>query len=213
MFGLHSDSIAMLITPSPITCCRHGESVANAGAKSSNPLAIELTPFGVSQAELLSLSWVKEPSAIISSPAARALATAMPTRQRFERSPFEVWPIHEFTYLCPERCKETTTAQRRGWVLEYWARADPDWLDGPGAETFSQFMERAQNSLARLARLQSQKGGWIVLFGHGQFINAMRWLQQGAAHPWNMWEYRNFDEENFVKHCAPIDLEPVHDSQ
>lgn len=144
---------------------RHGESAANAGEASLDHATIPLTPKGVGQASLVAGSFAKAPDLIVASPFSRAQATAMQTVAAFPSVPFEIWPIQEFTYLEPARCINTTVAQRRDWVEAYWAKADPAFTDGEGAESFLDFISRAQSFLDRLAEHPAHD---IVVFSHGQ---------------------------------------------
>jgi len=147
---------------------RHGESAANAGEASLDHASIPLTPKGVEQACLVAGTFVQAPDLIVASPFSRAQATAMQTVAAFPSVPFEIWPIQEFTYLEPARCINTSVAHRRDWVEAYWAKADPTFADGEGAESFLDFISRAQSLLDRLAE-------------HPCFIKALRWpLGQGA---------------------------------
>ncbi|WP_054996715.1 histidine phosphatase family protein [Pseudomonas ficuserectae] len=152
---------------------RHGQSAANAGEASVDHATIPLTLKGVEQAQLVARSFTHAPDLIIASPFSRAQATAMATVATYPDTPFETWPIQEFTYLEPARCANTTVAQRRDWVEAYWAKADPAFTDGAGAESFSGFITRVQAFLARLAEHPAQR---IAVFSHGQFINAVAWL-------------------------------------
>lgn len=152
---------------------RHGESAANAGEPSRDHASIPLTARGVEQAHQVARSFVQAPDLIVASPFSRAHSTAMATVANFAASAFETWPIHEFTYLEPARCANTTVAQRRAWVEAYWSRADPVFRDGEGAESFLDFIARAQFFLEQLARHPARD---IAAFSHGQFINAVAWL-------------------------------------
>ncbi|RMN49540.1 Broad specificity phosphatase PhoE [Pseudomonas syringae] len=152
---------------------RHGESAANAGQSSVDHATIPLTLKGVEQAQSVARSFTHAPALIVASPFSRAQATAMATVSTFPATPFETWPIQEFTYLEPARCTNTTVAQRRGWVEAYWARSDPAFTEGAGAESFLEFIARAQSLLARLAEHPAQ---YMAVFSHGQFINAVAWL-------------------------------------
>ncbi|KTC00812.1 histidine phosphatase family protein [Pseudomonas syringae] len=152
---------------------RHGESAANAGQPSVDHATIPLTLKGVEQAQSVARSFTHAPALIVASPFSRAQATAMATVSTFPATPFETWPIQEFTYLEPARCTNTTVAQRRGWVEAYWARSDPAFTEGAGAESFLEFIARAQSLLVRLAEHPAQ---YIAVFSHGQFINAVAWL-------------------------------------
>lgn len=152
---------------------RHGQSAANAGEASVDHATIPLTLKGIEQAQSVARSFTHAPDLIVASPFSRAQATAMATAATFPNTPFEIWPIQEFTYLDPARCANTTVAQRQDWVEAYWARSDPAFIDGAGAESFSGFIARAQSFLNRLAEHPAQR---TAVFSHGQFINAVAWL-------------------------------------
>lgn len=185
---------------------RHGESAANAGKASLDHSSIPLTPKGVEQARLVAGSFTQSPDLIVASPFSRAQATAMQTVAAFPSAPFEIWPVHEFTYLEPERCTNTTVTQRRDWVEAYWAKADPALTDGEGAESFLDFISRAQSFLDRLAEHPAHD---IVVFSHGQLINAVAWLIErnpqtidGQA----MTEWRDYEITNQVPNCCGYKL-------
>ncbi|MDU8646216.1 MULTISPECIES: histidine phosphatase family protein [Pseudomonas syringae group] len=177
---------------------RHGQSAANAGEASVDHATIPLTLKGVEQAQLVALSFTHAPDLIVASPFSRAQATAMATVATYPDTPFETWPIQEFTYLEPARCANTTVAQRKDWVDAYWVRSDPAFTDGAGAESFSEFITRAKTFLARLTDHPAQN---IAVFSHGQFINAVAWLIEcrpqdicGRA----MAEWRDYEIANHV---------------
>ncbi len=181
---------------------RHGESAANAGQATLDHSTIPLTPKGFEQAHLVALSFNHPPALIVASPFTRAHSTAMATAAMFPHIPFETWPIQEFTYLEPARCANTTVADRREWVEAYWAKADPGFTDGEGAESFLDFIARAQSFLERLAEHPAQD---IVAFSHGQVINAVAWLIErkplgidGAA----MLDWRDYEIANHVPNCG-----------
>ncbi|WP_457389279.1 histidine phosphatase family protein [Roseateles sp. P5_E1] len=193
-----------------IFCCRHGQSVANAGAATLDPLSIELTELGRQQAEDLALQWAEAPSLILVSPAERARATALPTKRRFPSARVEEWPIQEFTYLAPARCVGTTADQRREWVEAYWALADPDRCDDEGAESFNEFLARVDNTIVRLDQVAGGSDHrTVLLFGHGQFINAMRWRRSRSGGGQEMPSFRDFDLKSPVPHCEPLELVPL----
>lgn len=185
---------------------RHGESEANAGEASLDHASIPLTSKGVEQAHLVAGSFAQAPTLIVASPFLRAHATAMATVAVFPATPFETWPIHEFTYLEPARCINTTVAQRRGWVEAYWAKADPAFRDSEGAESFLDFISRARSFLDQLAEHAAHD---IAVFSHGQFINALAWLVEckpqkidGQA----MAEWREYEITNHVPNCSGYTL-------
>ncbi len=185
---------------------RHGESAANAGEASSDHASIPLTPKGVEQAHLVAGSFAQAPDLIVASPFTRAHSTAMATAAVFPHVPFEIWPIQEFTYLEPARCTGTTVADRREWVEAYWAKADQGFTDGEGAESFLDFIARAQSFLKCLAEHPAQH---VVAYSHGQFINAVAWLIErkplgidGGA----MVDWREYEVANHVPNCGECQL-------
>lgn len=164
-----------------VMCFRHGESHANAGCATDDPALIELTTQGQCQARAIGGLVGERPSIVICSPYLRAKQTAAPMIRRFPGTPYELWPIQEFTYLSPDRCRGTSPAQRRPWVDNFWRTSDPNLVDGPGAESFNEFIARVHNALNRLTSFHSTRDVTVAMFGHGQFFQAMRWLiQQGS---------------------------------
>ena len=163
-----------------VLCFRHGESAANAGHATSDPASIPLTELGKQQAHAISQRLAESPAFVISSPFLRAQQTAAPTLTRFPAVPTEIWPVQEFTYLAPARCAGTSAQQRRQWVDAYWNAFNPTLVDGPGAESFSAFIERVRAALNRLRMVRNASDAIAAMFGHGQFLQAMRWLIQNG---------------------------------
>lgn len=152
---------------------RHGESAANAGEPTRDHASIPLTAKGLEQARMVANSHANAPGLIVTSPFLRAQATALATTAIYPNAAFETWPIHEFTYLAPARCVDTTLAQRRAWVEAYWERSDPAFSDGGGAESFIDLLTRVREFLERLTEHSASN---IVVFSHGQVMNTVRWL-------------------------------------
>lgn len=113
-----------------------------AGAASKDHASIPLTLKGLEQARVVANGFYAQPDLIISSTFTRAKATADATIARFPMTAIEIWPIHEFTYLAPSHCINTTGADRKAWVDDYWAKADPTYVHGEGAESFVNFIQR-----------------------------------------------------------------------
>jgi broad specificity phosphatase PhoE/HPt (histidine-containing phosphotransfer) domain-containing protein len=157
---------------------RHGESAANAGLPTENHADIVLTARGIEQAREAAGRVDRQPDLIVTSRYLRARDSAIPIRTRWPAAPVEIWPIEEFTYLSPERCRNTTPEIRRPWAAAYWERADPHYVDGPGAESFAQFMQRLHGFRARLLQ---HTGGFVVCVGHGQFFRACLWADPHYA--------------------------------
>ena len=152
---------------------RHGESESNAGQRTGATAAIGLTPLGQAQAEALAAAFERAPDLIVSSSYQRAIDTAAPTRARFPQARYEQWPIHEVATLSDASRHNTTPAQRQPLVQAYWQRADPHYLDGPGAESFAQLVERARATLDRLRWIDAP---FVAVFGHGLFTRALLWV-------------------------------------
>ncbi|WP_163014670.1 histidine phosphatase family protein, partial [Pseudomonas viridiflava] len=105
-------------------------------------------------------------------------------------------------YLDPARCVNTTVAQRRDWVREYWNQANPLFVDGDGAESFIELVSRAQSFLERL---EAHPAKDIVVFSHGQFINAVAWLierQPTVINSHAMIDWREYEIANHVENCG-----------
>lgn len=159
---------------------RHGESDANAGSATTDPATIALTETGHRQAQNLADAFFLRPDLIVVSPFLRAQQTAAPLMAKFADVPVETWPIHEFTYLSPAKCSGMTVATRRPMVEAYWHRADTDYVDGEGAESFAQLMERVFDTQQRLASLAGTGIHNVAMVGHGQFLQALRAVMDGT---------------------------------
>ena len=130
---------------------RHAQSVGNAGMPTENRSSFPLSAVGYEQAQALAKKIPFTPDLIVSSPFRRAWETAAPTSARYPAIKMEIWPeIHEFTYLSPATCVGTTSEDRRPRSEAYWARLDPDYLDGSDAETFRDVMARAELAIEHL---------------------------------------------------------------
>lgn len=185
---------------------RHAESAANAGEASTDHATIPLTQKGVEQAHAVARSFTCAPGLIVASPFSRAQHSAIPTLDIFPTTSIETWPVQEFTYLEPTRCANTTVAQRREWVDAYWSRSDPVFRDGAGAESFLDFISRAQSFLIRIEAHSAQD---IVVFAHGQLINAVAWLIERKPQQINsqaMANWREYELENHVPNCGGYTL-------
>lgn len=185
---------------------RHGESAANAGEPTRDHASIPLTAKGLEQAHKVARSFTSAPELIVASPFLRAQATALATTALYPTAAFEIWPIQEFTYLAPARCVGTTLDQRRGWVEAYWQRVDPAFSDGEGAQSFHDFVTRAQAFLDRLAGHEATD---VVVFSHGQFMNAVAWLLECTPEVQGgppMSDWRDFDIENHISNGCGFSL-------
>lgn len=164
----------MATEPTRINFFRHGESISNAGAATSDPASIPLTERGHNQAERIAQSYEARPTLIVVSSYQRTWQTAAPLIVRFPEVPVEEWPVQEFTYLEPSRCVGTTGAERRAWVEHYWNSCSAEYRDGPGAESFMDLLRRVRETRSRFETLPT--GSQVAFFTHGQFLQALRLL-------------------------------------
>jgi 2,3-bisphosphoglycerate-dependent phosphoglycerate mutase len=190
---------------------RHGQSQANAGAATQHPSTIDLTDLGRAQAQHIAETVTSVPHRIVVSPFQRTLLTAQPLIQRFlqegKQVPVLEWPLQEFTYLSPVRCKGTTAADRQVWAKAYWERADPDWEDGDGAESYRQLMHRVE----RLSDQLAEQVGLSFVFGHGMFFKA---FVIGLTHGWDatpkaMTRYRALESAAPIHNATILRLAPA----
>lgn len=193
-----------------LTLIRHAESTANAGSATHDPATIPLTRPGHLQAKQLARSaFPSAVGAVWSSPYLRAVQTATPTAERYGLTVQEL-PIHEFTYLCPARCVGTTAGERRQWVEDYWSRNDPNYIDGPDAESFSMLVWRARDALCLLEARRN--AGHTFAFSHGQFLQMIYWLHVYKGDPVSktgMRGYRALDLQTPIRHCEGLSVRPT----
>lgn len=87
----------------------------------------------------------------------------------------EKWPVQEFTYLEPASCVGTSWIDRKPRIDAYWAKLDPGYFGGVGAESFSHLLTRARRFLDDLPELDSDL---TLVVSHGQFMQAAKLLVQ-----------------------------------
>ena len=185
---------------------RHGQSVANAGGRTSDHDSNPLTDLGRVQAREFAGRVPCTPTLIVVSPFLRAQQTAEPLQQRFPDVPVEVWPIQELTFLEPARHKDTTEDDRQPHVLEYWQRQNPALIVGPGAESFAQFLDRARDAIRRL--LTTSPGGCVIIFTHGYFMQAFRLVMRfpNATDAELMANFLRFHLVNFIQNSDSLEF-------
>ena len=176
---------------------RHGQSTSNAGLPVNGHGEVPLTELGVAQSLVIASEVNEPPALLVQSPFLRARETADAIAARWPRAMRETWPIQEVTYLDPARCVGTTVLTRQAMVEAYWRRSDPNYVDGPGAESFAHFMQRVA---AFDARLRGLTRGFVVVVGHGQFFAAYRFALARGFTPDSEWMRRYRESET----AAPL---------
>ncbi len=194
-------------TPTRILLVRHGQSVANAGGAPPDHTTNPLTELGHAQAKAFAEGFSCTPTLFLHSPFTRARQTAEPLLQRFPDVPVEEWPIHEFTYLEPARHNGTNEEQQMPDIAKYWERPDPAYVAGPGAESFTQFLDRAREAIQRLIRMAP--GGCVVVFTHGFVMQAFRLLLlfPHATDAELMTNFRRFHFGHFIENTDSLEFE------
>lgn len=162
-----------------ILLIRHGESKSNAGLPTLCPENVALTDSGIDQAQCIARCFAFQvpPDLIVTSSYQRTKQTAVPTMLRFPSVPVEVWPVEEFTYLSREEfVYPSGKADRKPLVDVYWEICDPRLVDGPGSESFEQFIERVRGVVESIKETSYDT---IVIFSHEQFIRALQKVTEG----------------------------------
>nr|WP_067063137.1 histidine phosphatase family protein [Mucilaginibacter sp. L294] len=167
---------------------RHGESEANAGFATTDHARISLTEVGHMQSTKLADRLEKQPNLFIVTSFLRTQQTAEPALNKYPDVPIEVWPLHEFDYLSASQCVNTTAADRKPWVNEFWSRCDPDYVHGTGAESFFSFRQRVVNCITDL---EFRKENLIVVFTHGQVMRAIYQYVAFGRQPLSMKLFRD----------------------
>src|SRR6266851_703315 len=198
-----------------ILLIRHGESQSNAGLPTSSPQSAELTTLGRGQAECIAdyLEYRVFPDLIVTSSYKRTKQTAVPTKLRFPSVPEEEWPVHEFTYLSLKELRASSTRRdRRPLVDVYWELCDPTLVDGPGSESFEQFIKRVRNVMKRFE--DAGRNETIAIFSHEQFICAVYWLlERNPVHISSeaMQDFRDFLTDHSIPNGGFLYLQRYND--
>ena len=190
-----------------IILVRHGQSIANAGGRTEDHNTNPLTELGRAQAKDFAQRIDCTPTLLIVSPFLRAQQTSEPVRQRFPEVPVGEWPIQEFTFLNPALHKGSSEMDREPHAVGYWQRMDPAYVDGPGAESFTAFLDRARETARRL--VARNPGGCIVLFTHGYFMQAFRLVLRfpNATDAELMSNFRRFHFINLIQNVDSLEFE------
>jgi 2,3-bisphosphoglycerate-dependent phosphoglycerate mutase len=156
---------------------RHAESASNAGEKTKSTATNPITDKGWDQATMLKdylLKKAPSPDLIVTSPFIRTKQTAQPFVDHWGISAIEC-AVQEFTYLNAELYANTSVTDRIPARGVYWARNDPNYTDGGGAESFNDLIFRAKDAIDFVVERPEKT---IMIFSHGWFIKTIWWLIQ-----------------------------------
>ncbi len=188
---------------------RHGESASNAGEKTDWPRNVPLTPRGHVQAECIAELASCDSSKIVVSDYIRTTETAKPLASKV-LVPVEIWPVHEFTYLDTVECNMTTHRDRAPMRKRYWGKMDPDYVDGPGAESFNQLLGRVSVCLEKM-REEKITDGHLDVFSHADFIRAVLFSIIVPATGRTIQAFRQFCQATVIPNAACVRI--LHDSR
>lgn len=160
---------------------RHAETDVNLGQPIPSRDGVPLTKRGIQMAEAFAETFPVTPDLLVTSNAERTRATLRPLRERFPLARYETWAVHEFNWMAPEQFIGLTDETLIPLAEAYWARAEPDEVNGEGAESFTTYLERLKVLYEQITR---EPAATIVIVSHGLFIRAMLWyLITGQPNP------------------------------
>ncbi len=182
---------------------RHAESKSNAGLPSFSPQSVPLTHTGRKQAKQVVSRlnpYLKDRKLdlIITSSYVRSKETAVPLQRALPHVPSEEWDVHEFTYINPRYKMYSSKEDRKPLVSVFWELAEPQLVDGPGAESFEQFITRVWKVKERLERSEYET---VAVITHEQFILALLWLNERG--------YPQVDEEAMIEFRSYLEAHQV----
>lgn len=197
---------------------RHGESQANAGVATPDPVKVKLTSLGEKQAKQVAAFFQESVplNLIVHSPYLRTKQTAEPTKHLFTNTTLEEWEVQEFTYISSMHQEHSTTQDRKPLVEVYWTMCEPSYMDGfypsfifsPHSESFKVFIWRVQAFIRRLKEVDNRCQN-IAIFSHEQFIAAVLWCikcEPTEITPDTMREFRHFFYQNRIPNGGIVEL-------
>jgi broad specificity phosphatase PhoE len=145
------------------------------------------------------------PALIVVSRYSRTVQTAAPLLKRYPGVPVEPWPVEEFTYLEIAACAGTTYAEREALRDAYWSRCDPLWANGPGCESFTDFIGRVRDFEHALSIQEAREP--VVVFTHGLIMQALLWLHKYSSAKkdrMSMQDFDRFRRRISIPNCAVL---------
>lgn len=174
---------------------RHGQSLANTGAKSLPDFEIPLTELGQTQAKILLENWQKmglTPSHIYHSQMLRAKQTAQVFADNFNLPLQELDLLNEFRCLSFATVADMVGEQRAEVARKYWQTADISYQDAQDSDSFSAFLLRVDNLINSLDDFENHS----LFFCHGYWIGLLAWRLLGCRVENNsdMQKFRQFQQ-------------------
>jgi len=152
---------------------RHGESIGNVGARTKDMASIPLSERGMAQAEALATA-LPQPDVVIVSPFLRAQMTAEAFLKKYPHLAKEEWPsIREHAFLSEIKYADTTPEERKIPRDLFWENCDPYYCDGGSAESFVDYIARAEETIEKIKNHPAQT---MILFSHEEFIKLLTFI-------------------------------------
>ena len=163
---------------------RHGESLANTGAKSMPDRDIPLTELGQQQARLLAQKWQTPPNKLYCSQMLRSQQTAQAFCDKFQlntntdyESCYKILPwLNEFGCLGYATIEGMMGKERAVLAKQYWQTADLEHRDSHDSDSFADFLARVDNLISQLDEFEDNS----LFFGHGIWIGLLAWRLMGC---------------------------------
>lgn len=151
---------------------RHGETDAAVSGRTQGRIDNPLNARGVQQARVLAARLGGErPTALYSSPASRALATAGPLAAALGLAIRTDTRLLEMDYGALDDLTGVELRARHPEFMVQWADADPSHLRMPGGETLAEAQQRVLDAIGELE--QRHYGEVVAVFSHGFALRAL----------------------------------------
>lgn len=158
---------------------RHGQSLANTGAKSLPDFEIPLTELGQTQAKTLLANWQNmdlNPTHIYHSQMLRAKQTAQVFADNFNLPLQELDLLNEFRCLSFATVADMVGEQRAELAKKFWQTADISHRDGENSDSFEQFLARVNGIIQQADDFDDNS----LFFCHGIWIGLLAWRLLGC---------------------------------
>lgn len=158
---------------------RHGQSLANTGAKSLPDFEIPLTELGQTQAKTLLANWQNmdlNPTHIYHSQMLRAKQTAQVFADNFNLPLQELDLLNEFRCLSFATVADMVGEQRAEVAKNFWQTADISHRDGEDSDSFEQFLARVNGIIQQADDFDDNS----LFFCHGIWIGLLAWRLLGC---------------------------------
>ncbi len=175
-----------------VVCVRHGQTAWNAERKILGRTDIPLDATGLAQADALAGAWPSEwrIGAVVSSPLARARATAAPLAAAAKVDLALDEGLVEMDQGTLEGLPAELLARDHEALLAAW-REDPGAVTLPGGEAMLEVQRRGMSTLRRLAQAHAEAGTLVIVTHQLLLSAALCGLAEEPLRRWRAWSHRN----------------------